>query len=165
MTIGGPTHCADKCCEATRLRLAGRALSIPKRLSVCFVFCATAVAGCAQSPAHLEFAPVQHEVRAVPVRVAAHARRHTEPQEPIRSAELRIQRPDPSLLAPQPPPDCDFKRTSVSAVDPVEWARLKLDYERQCYLDAEKIARERLRLLQASSSCEIEPVGNRRPAR
>jgi hypothetical protein len=167
MTIAGPAHWADKCCEATRtrLRLADRALSIPKRLAVSIVFCATAVAGCAQSPAHLEFAPVQHEVRAVPVRTAAHARRHTEPQEPIRSAELRIQRPDPSLLAPQPPPDCDFKRTGVSAVDPGEWARLKLDYERQCYLDAEKIARERLRLLQASSTCEIEPVGNRRPAR
>jgi hypothetical protein len=27
---------------------------------------------------------------------------------------------------------------------------LKIDYERQCYQDAEKIARDRLRLLQSS---------------
>lgn len=167
MAIAGPAHWADKCCEAarTRLRPAGRASSIPKRLVVSVVFCAVAVAGCARSPAHREFDQVQPEVRAVPVRAAAHIHRYTEPQEPIRSAELRIQRPDPSLLAPQPAPDCEFKRTDVSAVDPVEWAHLKIDYERQCYQDAEKIARERLRLLQESSTCEIEPAGNRRPAR
>jgi hypothetical protein len=35
-------------------------------------------------------------------------------------------------------------------VDPNEWARLKIDYERQCYQDAEKIARDRLGLLQLS---------------
>ena len=167
MAIAGPAHWADKCCEAarTRLRQADRASSIPKGLAVSVLFCAVAVAGCARSPAHGEFDPVQREVRAAPVRAAAHTHRYTQPKEPVRSAELRIQRPDPSLLEPQPPPDCDFKRTGVGAVDPVEWARLKIDYERQCYQDAEKIARERLRLLQASSTCEIEPVGNRRPAR
>ncbi|HWX35484.1 MAG TPA: hypothetical protein VNZ53_49700 [Steroidobacteraceae bacterium] len=42
---------------------------------------------------------------------------------------------------------------------------MKIDYERQCYQDAEKIARDRLRLLQSSSMCEIEPVAHRRPAR
>jgi hypothetical protein len=47
-------------------------------------------------------------------------------------------------------------------VDPNEWARLKLEYERQCYQDAEKAARERLSQLQASSTCEIEPVRHRR---
>jgi hypothetical protein len=41
---------------------------------------------------------------------------------------------------------------------------LKVEYERQCYLDAEKAARERLVLLQASSTCEIEPVRQRKPA-
>jgi hypothetical protein len=50
-------------------------------------------------------------------------------------------------------------------VDPNEWARLKLDYERQCYQEAEKAARDRLRLLQASSTCEIDSVQHRRPAR
>ena len=47
---------------------------------------------------------------------------------------------------------------------PDEWTRLKVEYERQCYQDAEKAARERLVLLQTSSTCEIEPVPQRKPA-
>jgi hypothetical protein len=159
MAIAGPAHFADNCCEVAkaRLRLPGPASLIPKLLTVSVVFCALAVAGCARNPAHREFNPVQHKVRAAPVR----AHRYTEPR---RQAELRIRRPDPTLLAPQPSPDCEFKRTDVKAVDPNEWARLKTDYERQCYQDAEKIARDRLRLLQAST-CEIDSVQHRRPAR
>ena len=38
---------------------------------------------------------------------------------------------------------------------------LKVEYERQCYQDAEKAARDRLVLLQASSTCEIEPVATK----
>jgi hypothetical protein len=40
-------------------------------------------------------------------------------------------------------PDCELK-------DPSADERQKLDYERQCYRHAEIIARDRLRLLQAS---------------
>ena len=74
-------------------------------------------------------------------------------------------RPDLALLSPQPAPDCEFKRSDLKTVDPDEWVRLKVEYERQCYLDAEKTARERLALLQASSTCETEPVRQRRPVR
>jgi hypothetical protein len=69
------------------------------------------------------------------------------------------------LLSAQPAPDCEFKRSDLKTVDPDEWTRLKVEYERQCYLDAEKAARERLALLQASSTCEIEPVRQRKTAR
>lgn len=164
MVIAGPAHCADNRCESakTRLRLLGLAVFVPKLLTIPVVICAMAVAGCAQNTAHREFNPVQHEVRAARVRVAMRAHGYTEPR---RYAEPRIHRPDPALLAPQPTPDCEFNRADVKAVDPNEWARLKIDYERQCYQDAEKVARERLRLLQSSSTCEIEPVGHRRPAR
>jgi hypothetical protein len=164
MAIADPAHCADNCCESakTRLRLPRPASFVPRLLTVPVVFCALAITGCAQNTAHREFDPVQQEVRAAPVRTPARAHRYSESR---RSSELRIHRPDPSLLAPQPAPDCEFKRTDVGAVDPNEWARLKIDYERQCYQDAEKIARDRLRLLQSSSMCEIEPVGHRRPAR
>jgi len=62
---------------------------------------------------------------------------------------LHVRRPDPELLAPQPAPDCEFKRTDLKAVDPDEWARLRVEYERQCYQDAERSARERLTELQA----------------
>jgi hypothetical protein len=69
------------------------------------------------------------------------------------------------LLSPQPAPDCEFNRSDLKTVDPDEWARLKVEYERQCYLDAEKAVRERLALLQTSSTCEIEPVRQRRQVR
>jgi len=155
MAIASPAHFADNCCEpAKRQRLPGPASLIPKLPTFSVIFCALAVVGCARDPVHREFNPVQREVRAAPVRSHRYA-------EPRRSAELRIRRPDPTLLAPQPAPDCELKRTDVKAVDPNEWTRLKLDYERQCYQDAEKIARDRLSLLQAS----IDSAGHRRPAR
>jgi len=50
-------------------------------------------------------------------------------------------------------------------VDPDEWARLKTEFERQCYQDAEKAARDRLGKLQASSACEIERTPERRHLR
>jgi hypothetical protein len=151
MAIAGPAYCADNCYASAKKR-PGVASFVPKPLTISVVFCAMAVAGCARNPAHLELVPVRHEVRAAaPVR----AHRYTEAR---RYTELRIHRADPALLAPQPAPDCEFKRTDIDAVDPNEWARLKIDYERQCYQNAEKIARNRLHLLQASSACEVEPV-------
>ena len=164
MAIAGPAHHADNCRESAkiRLRLPGLASFAPKLLTIPVVFWAMAVAGCARNPAQHEFNQARHEVRAAPARAPARAHSYTEPR---RFAELRIHRPDATLLAPQPAPDCEFNRTDIKAVDPDQWARLKIDYERQCYQDAEKIARERLRLLQASSTCDIEPVQHRRSAR
>ena len=160
MAIAGPAHPADNGCESTkaRPRLSRPASLIPRIPTFSVIFCALAVAGCARDPVHREIDRVQHEVRAAPVRAHRYA-------EPRRSAQLRIRRPDPTLLAPQPAPDCEFKRTDVTAVDPNEWARLKIDYERQCYQDAEKVARDRLRLLQASSTCEIDSAQPKRTAR
>jgi len=148
MAIASPAHFADNCCEpAKRQRLPGPASLIPQLPTFSVIFCALAVVGCARDPVH-------RGRMAAPVRSHRYA-------EPRRSPELRIRRPDPTLLAPQPAPDCELKRTDVKAVDPNEWTRLKLDYERQCYQDAEKIARDRLSLLQAS----IDSAGHRRPAR
>jgi hypothetical protein len=160
MGIAGSVHYADNSCESAspRPRLPGFASFVQKLLTVSVIFCAMAVAGCARDPARRESAPVRREVRAASVRT----HRYTEPR---RYAELRVRRPDPVLLAPQAAPDCEYKRPDVSAVDPNEWARLKIDYERQCYQNAEKTARDRLRLLQASSACEIEPAQHPRPAR
>ena len=67
--------------------------------------------------------------------------------------ETPICRPDPALLAPQSAPDCKFGRAALKTLDPDQWARLKLEYERQCYQHAEKVVRERFRLLQAASRC------------
>ncbi len=113
------------------LKLAGPAIS-----------CAIAVAGCAPTAQRLSDADTMHA--AVPV---------------ARESEPRIRQSDRALLTPQRAPDCEFKRPELETADPDLWARLKLDYERQCYRKAEISVRNRLRRLQASlRACEIAPV-------
>jgi len=133
-----------------------------KLLTVGVILCSMSFAGCTRNPAQREVGPALHEGKASPVRAPVRPRRYSEP---IRYAEPKIRRPNLALLSPQPAPDCEFKRSDLKTVDPDEWARLKVEYERQCYLDAEKAARERLALLQTSSRCEIEPVRQRRRVR
>ena len=82
-----------------------------------------------------------------PVCLAPHVRRASVQH---RHAQAPAHRVDPALLKPQPAPDCDYGRADLRTVDPDEWARLKAEYERQCYRDAEKASRERLARLQAS---------------
>lgn len=136
---------------AGRTRRAGRCLPVlaPKLPTLCAMLCALTLAGCASNSA-------QREPGAEPVRAAA---------DPHRYAGLRIRRPDRALLTPQPVPDCELRAPESSKVlDPDQMARLKLDYERQCYKRAEESVRSRLKLLQASGSCEIEPARRSRPA-
>ena len=162
-TVGAALRFRDPCEEAgEQQHFAGAKSFAPKLLTVCVIFCAMSFAGCARNPAQREVSPALHEGKAPVVRAPVRPRRYSEP---YRHAEPKIRRPDLALLSPQPAPDCEFKRSDLKTVDPDEWARLKVEYERQCYLDAEKAARERLVLLQASSTCEIEPVRQRRPAR
>jgi hypothetical protein len=66
----------------------------------------------------------------------------------------QICRPDSALLVPQSAPDCVFGRRDLKTLDPEQWARLKVEYERQCYQRAERAVRERLRQLQAAMKCE-----------
>jgi hypothetical protein len=72
---------------------------------------------------------------------------HTEVQ------QLPVCRPDSVLMEPPTAPDCAFGRLELKTLDPDRWARLKVEYERRCYQQAEKNVRERLRLLQAASRC------------
>lgn len=62
------------------------------------------------------------------------------------------------MLASQPAPDCGFARSDLKKLDPDQWARLKFEYELKCHKDEEKIARERLRKLQAAAKCEASPA-------
>jgi len=160
---GGALLFQNFCEEAGERPHAASLKSITsKLLTVGVILCSMSFAGCARNPAQREVGPALHEGKASPVRAPVRPRRYSEP---IRYAEPKIRRPNLALLSPQPAPDCEFKRSDLKTVDPDEWARLKVEYERQCYLDAEKSARERLALLQASSTCEIEPVRQRRPLR
>jgi hypothetical protein len=137
---------------STQARRNGPRALRPALLSISVTFLALALAGCARNPAPREARLAHRDVRTSPVRQVSRARVHSE----VQHAELRLRRPDPALLVPQPAPNCEFKRADIKAVDADEWARLKIDYERQCYQDAEKAARERLSQLQGSAICEIE---------
>lgn len=160
--IGAALHSRNSREEAGRpSHAAGPRSLVPKLLTACVILCALSFAGCARHPAPREVGPALHDGKAPPLRAAARPR---QPAVLIRYVEPKIRRPDPALLAPQPAPDCEFKRSDLKTVDPDEWARLKVEYERQCYQNAEKAARERLVLLQTSSICEIEPVQNQKPA-
>jgi hypothetical protein len=104
--------------------------------------CALALAGCARDAAKRE---ARHEIGADAVRRPA--RVHDNPEQHQR-ADLRNRLPDAALLSPQPTPDCEFKGANVETMDASELARLKVEYERRCYQNAEKVARDRLGVLQ-----------------
>jgi hypothetical protein len=113
-------------------------------LMLCAASVALTLAGCASNP-------MQHESSASS---ASPARSPTRP---------RVRRADLALLAVQPAPDCEFVGgPEPNAVDPDLWQRLKLDYEQNCYKQAEALVRKRLRLLQTSRLCRIEPEQRRR---
>jgi len=73
----------------------------------------------------------------------------------IISALKRTPTPLPAapLLSPQPEPSCELETTGSSGDD-----RQKLDYERQCYRQAEMIVRSRLQLLQDSVDKTIDAI-------
>jgi hypothetical protein len=158
MAIAGPSTGPDVCePETAQPRATSARSSAPACVTACAILCALLAAGCAQQPAQRESKSVERSVKAAPVRAAVRTDRQPEKS----FAGLLIRRPEPALLAPHPAPDCEFDGSNVRAVDPNEWARLKIDFERQCYKDAEKTARERLTALQAS----IEPIRQPRTAR
>ena len=79
---------------------------------------------------------------------------------PQAHAEAKLCRPDAILLSPQSAPDCVFRRRDLKTADPDLWAKLKIEYERQCYQAAERRVRERFARLQAASRCESEAAAH-----
>jgi hypothetical protein len=70
-----------------------------------------------------------------------------------------------ALLSPQSPPDCEYRAPDDAKVlDAEVLARLKLEYEKQCYQQAEAKVRNRLRQLQVlvSGLHEFQPIRHRR---
>jgi hypothetical protein len=117
----------------------GRRASFPPHfVNLCAIVCTLAISGCAGN------AP-QPEQRADPFRPGA-----------TTNSEPRICHIDRALLAAPRAPDCGFGRSELKTVDPEQWARLKLEFEKKCYQHAEKIVRDRLRQLQVASRCEVE---------
>jgi hypothetical protein len=73
---------------------------------------------------------------------------------PAETQKPQVCQPDSALLVSQRAPDCVFGRPDLKTLDPEQWARLKVEYERQCYQRAERAVREQLRQLQAAMKCE-----------
>jgi hypothetical protein len=100
--------------------------------------CALAFGGCAP-PAPTALNP------ATPVRVASRG---------------PIPLPDRALLERQGEPDCAFRGPVSSPATPEE-TRMKLDYEQQCYRQAESIVRSRLNQLQDSVDETVRAASQR----
>ena len=64
-----------------------------------------------------------------------------------------LSRIDPVPSDVRPAPDCQFRRSELKTMDSDGLEHLKVEYERQCYRNAELIVRERLRRLQAAVQC------------
>jgi hypothetical protein len=69
-----------------------------------------------------------------------------------------IPQPDPALLSPQPAPECEFKAVAQPDTEPREAMRMKLDYEQQCYRQAEVILRARYQRLQEAFGKTLEAI-------
>ena len=117
------------------------------RIAVLFVavLCAVMVGGCAQRSA-MDDARLSARIAQEAPLVASKAVPARRVRTASRPASPRTAR---RLLRPQPAPDCTF-RGPVSSPITAEETRMKLDYEQQCYRQAEAIARARLEKLQAS---------------
>jgi hypothetical protein len=109
---------------------------------LCAIACTLAISGCAGS------AP-QPDSRSEPNHPGAASLSGQET-----SPKCHIAR---ALLVSPPAPDCGFGRSDLKTMDPDQWARLKLEFERKCFQHAEKSVRERLRQLQtAANRCGVE---------
>jgi hypothetical protein len=145
MAVVNQTSCPADSRESKQHASCVRAAA-SKLLTLCAISLAMAVAGCAQNPAPRETAASPPRVRTASTAPVAPVRRHAERT----YLQAHVQKLDPALLAPQPAPDCEYKKSNVKTVDPDEWARLKTEYELQCYRETENETRTRLGLLQSS---------------
>jgi hypothetical protein len=64
----------------------------------------------------------------------------------------------PAYCEPRPAPDCEFRQSTLKTVDPAEFTRLKVAYQRRCIRHAGRAERARMRELQASGACEGRPA-------
>ena len=118
----------------------------PVRSPAFALLCAVALAGCGPGPAQF----------AAPVVIRTAAPPKPSMREPsMRELAVRepIPLPEPALLVPPSEPPCEF-----TGSDPADAARVRLDYERQCYRHAEIIVRDRLRALQVALEETVSAV-------
>jgi hypothetical protein len=164
MTIIDRTSCpAD--CSLIKPRAVSLRGALPKSMSLCAISLALALGACAQNPAPQPVAANSPQARNAQARTAQvrttqvktdQVKTASLPAPPVhrhlarRDPSVQIRNVDAALLAPQPAPNCEYKKSDIKTVDADEWARLKSEYELQCYRETEAAARTRLGLLQSS---------------
>src|SRR5690242_17275251 len=128
----------------------------PRLVVVGLMAGAMTLAGCARHAATRDLHPGRHYAGTPGLDTRQRAETH--PSQTYRSqiyrgqrqlAAQRVRWPEAALLAPQQGPDCEFRGANTEAMDAGELARLKIEYERQCFQNAERAARDRLNSLQA----------------
>ena len=122
---------AGRCVTVARMRLALSALAI-----------ALTIAGCspyAMQNKSAQGRTIKHTSRAYKIAVAY----------PQFGTHGYHGTPEATPLAP----NCELTGQEPDTIDADLWARLKLDYERHCYKQAEMLARKQLRQLLASGQC------------
>jgi hypothetical protein len=92
------------------------------------------------------------------VLIAAGAAAGCAQQHGQQQANAALAEEPPAYCQPRPAPDCRFRNANLRTMDPAEFARLKLAYERRCVRHAEKVERERVRELQAAGACGSRPA-------
>ena len=128
-------------------------MQVRARARCAIVACALSLAGCAQ--AYSDY------TESVSDRPAASPRRH--------AAKNAIPLPNQALLAAPGRPDCEASGQQLASAAIVPSSspseknadlalRIKLEYERECYRQAESRVREQLRKLQASASETVKAV-------
>ena len=138
------------------------------RLSLVFIAacCIVGLGGC--MPGVIVEGSTMYRTAHTPVRARTVSKARTVSQS--RTANLMVHTgtlkppiplPDRSLLEPQPSLDCTFKGPLSNPVT-VEEMRMKLDYEQQCYRQAESNTRTRLQQLQNSISDATKSTSRRK---
>jgi hypothetical protein len=116
--------------------------------------CAIAAASCA--PAYtkpsIALPPDRHTARTVRPEKREVRITRVVPVKTVMPVQTAVPLPREELLSPMQEPDCQFPATETGD------ERQKLDYERQCYRQAEIIARTRLRLLQNSIEKTVKAI-------
>jgi hypothetical protein len=144
------------------MRARQAAVALRLKLVALVVLCAAGLSGCASRQTTVGSVPKAASKAPTKTTIArtAHTRSvRTQVAGPKLASDTSIPVLSPGLLERQSAPDCEFRGAPTG--NPGEDTRVRLDYQQQCYRQAEAIVRTRLDTLQDSVSETIRAFKNR----
>jgi hypothetical protein len=142
---------------ARQLSIAGlKSCEHPPALATTAALCAIAVGGCAPAytKTNIALPPDRHTTGSIRPEKREIRVTRVAPASTVVPVKMAVPLPREDLLNPVQEPHCEFPATETAD------ERQKLDYERQCYRQAEIIARTRLQLLQNSIEKTVKAIKN-----